>query len=87
MVFEAAGAWNVHVWKFVGLSCEAPATQSSGAAGVSHDCPRAQTCTHHRHQAPNRRRDGIKLSEVEVAKVKHPRSEGFSCSRGIQKGG
>ena len=29
----------------LGLSCEAPAARSGGAAGVSHDSPRAQTCT------------------------------------------
>ena len=33
----------MHVWA-LGLSCEIPA-RSGGAAGVSHDSPRAQTCT------------------------------------------
>ena len=30
------------------LSCEAPAARSGGVAGVSHDSPRAQTCTFER---------------------------------------
>ena len=29
----------------LGLSCAGPAARSGGAAGVSHDSPRAQTCT------------------------------------------
>ena len=40
VVFEAPGSSNVHVWA-LGLSCET----GFGAAGASHDSPRAQTCT------------------------------------------
>ena len=43
VVFEAPGRSNVH--EFSGCRVRAPAARSGGAAGVSHDSPRAQTCT------------------------------------------
>ena len=44
-VFEAPGALKCARLEFSGCRVRAPAALSGGAAGVSHDSPRAQTCT------------------------------------------
>ena len=45
VVFEASRALKCARLEFSGCRVRAPAARSGGAAGVSHDSPRAQTCT------------------------------------------
>ena len=47
VVFEVPGRSNVHIWSTRAVVCE-PRARSGGAARVSHDSPRAQTCTFER---------------------------------------
>ena len=44
LLFEAPVRSNVHIWSS-GCRVRAPVARFGGAAGVSHDIPRAQTCT------------------------------------------
>ena len=77
------------------LSCEAPAARSGGAAGVSHDNQRAQTCTfegpglqkHHQNSTRRPPREGRKEGNFRWERVKKERNFGRSKGRAFRRRG
>ena len=87
--------------EFSGCRVKAPAARSGGAAGVSHDSPRAQTCTFHgsglqKHQqnsteGPQERERRMKIvagGGIKKSEILGGPAEGRSRGRAVQgKGG